>query len=72
MRNRVRWRAALAREKRWVDSYVHHLPELRAQDLVRGCRYHVVSYHDQKCWLYRGGRCSCRPMVRFFAEPTRS
>jgi hypothetical protein len=36
MRNRARWRAALAREKKWVDEYVHHLPELRADELVKG------------------------------------
>jgi hypothetical protein len=70
-RDRARWRAALAQEKRWVDSYVRHLPELQPQELVRGTRYHAVSFHAEDCRLYAGGQCTCRPRVRFFAEPMR-
>jgi hypothetical protein len=55
-----------------VDEYVHHLPELRPDELVKGVGYHVVTYHAEDCRLYAGYRCSCRPDVRFFAEPIRS
>ena len=72
MRNRAQWRAKLAREKKWCDEYVHHLPELRPDELVKGVGYHVVTYHAEDCRLYAGYRCSCRPDVRFFAEPMRS
>jgi hypothetical protein len=72
MKSRREWRAALQREKEWVDSYVSHLPELQPEDLVRGARYHAVSYHAEDCRLYRGWRCTCRPLVKFYAEPTRS
>jgi hypothetical protein len=72
MDSHQRRRAKLAREKKWIDSYVHHLPELKANELVRGVAYHAVTYHEEGCWLYRGGRCSCRPHVKFFAEPMRS
>jgi hypothetical protein len=65
-------RAILAREKKWVDDYVSHLPELKPQDLVRGTQYHVVTFHGEGCRLYAGGRCSCRPRTKFYAEPVRS
>jgi hypothetical protein len=42
----TRRRAKLAKEKKWVDEYVHELPELKASELVRGVRYHAVSYHE--------------------------
>ena len=47
MRNRARWRAAPAKEKAWVENYVHHLPGLRAVDLVKGVAYHAVTYHAE-------------------------
>jgi len=50
---------------------LHHLPELKASELVRGVGYHAVFYHREGCRLYAGGRCSCRPDVRYFAEPVR-
>ena len=46
-RNRARRRAALAKEKAWVENYVHHLPELRAEDFVKGVAYHAVTYHAE-------------------------
>ena len=58
----------LALEKSWVDSYVGHLPEVRARDLVKGVGYQVVSHHAEGCRLYSGGKCSCRPDVHFYAE----
>jgi hypothetical protein len=39
--------AALAKEKVWVENYVHHLPGLRAVDLVKGVAYHAVTYHAE-------------------------
>jgi hypothetical protein len=72
MDSHQRRRAKLAREKAWCENYVHHLPELRPQDLIRGVKYHAVTYHAEECRLYLGGRCSCRPEVKFYAEPTRS
>jgi hypothetical protein len=69
----ARRRKMLAAEKKWVDSYVSHLPELQPNELVRGARYHVVSFHCEGCELYtRRARCTCRPRIRFFAEPMRS
>jgi hypothetical protein len=65
-------RRKLAKEKAWCDSYVHHLPELRADELKPGVGYHAVFYHAEECRLYRGGRCCCRPTVKFYAEPMRS
>jgi hypothetical protein len=34
--SRQRRKAPLAKEKKWVDDHVCHLPELRAEDLVKG------------------------------------
>jgi hypothetical protein len=52
---------------------VTHLPELKPCELVRGTKYHVVSFHEEGCAIYsRRAHCTCRPRVRFFAEPTRS
>jgi hypothetical protein len=68
----ARRRAKLKKEKAWCDSYVHCLPEVRADELVKGVAYHAVTYHEEDCWLYRGGRCSCRPVVKYYGEPTRS
>jgi hypothetical protein len=72
MDSHQRRRAKLAKEKKWIDSYVSHLPELQPSELIRGVKYHAVTYHDEDCWLYRGGRCCCRPTVKFYAEPMRS
>jgi hypothetical protein len=45
----ARRRAKLAKEKRWVDSYVAHPPALTGADLVRGTRYHAVFRHAPGC-----------------------
>jgi hypothetical protein len=64
-------RAMLAKERKWVDSLsLSHLQELRAEDLVKGA--HAVFHHNEGCGLYAGGRCTCKPHIRFFAEPVRS
>jgi hypothetical protein len=69
----ARRRKRLAAEKAWIESYVSHLPELRADELVRGTKYHVVSIHGEGCAIYsRRAHCTCRPTIRFYAEPTRS
>jgi hypothetical protein len=66
-------RKRLAAEKRWVDSYVHHLPELKPCQLVKGVAYHAVTYHEEGCAVYSPrAHCTCRPRIRFFAEPVRS
>ena len=54
MRNRARWRAALAKEKRWADAFVVHSPAVRARDLVPGNSYLAVSHHRAGCMLYAG------------------
>jgi hypothetical protein len=69
----ARRRARLAKEKKWVDEYVSHLPELKPCELVRGRPYHAVTFHEEGCRIYsHRAHCSCRPTVRFYAEPTRS
>jgi hypothetical protein len=68
MRNRARWRAALAKEKQWADAFEPHSPPLRAVDLVRGHAYLAVSRHLPGCLLHAGWKCWCRrPDVKFFA-----
>jgi hypothetical protein len=65
-------RTVLAKERRWAASYVvGHAPELQAADLIKGGRYAVLTRHSEDCRLLAGGRCSCRPDIRFFAEPAR-
>jgi hypothetical protein len=63
-------KAALAREKRWIDSLsLSRLQELRAENLVKGA--HAVFHHTEGCRLYAGGKCGCKPTVRYYAEPMR-
>jgi hypothetical protein len=63
-------KAALAKERKWAQSYASDQPELKVQDLVRGA--HAVFRHAEGCKLLGGGRCSCKPDIRFYAEPVRS
>jgi hypothetical protein len=67
-------RRLLALERAWASGFdVSHLPAVRAADLVRGCSYVVLTRHSRGCWLPRGGKCSCRPISRFYvAEAGRS
>jgi hypothetical protein len=68
MRNRARWRALLAREKRWAAEFVPTPPALRARDLVPGNSYLAVSHHEPWCMIYAWGKCLCgRPNVKFYA-----
>jgi hypothetical protein len=50
----------LAKERRWLDSYMPNPPALQGRDLVRGEAYAVLTYQNEACWLLAGGRCSCR------------
>jgi hypothetical protein len=69
----ARKRKLLAREKAWIENYVSHLPELKPCELVRGTKYHCVTYHSDGCAIYtRRARCSCRPTVKFYREPVRN
>jgi hypothetical protein len=53
-------KAALAREKRWVDSLsLSLLQELRAENLVKGAQ--AVFHHTEGCRLYAGGKCGLGP-----------
>jgi hypothetical protein len=67
MRNRARWRAALAKERRWLDTFVPTPPALRARDLIRGEAYFAVWRHGPGCMLFAGWQCRCKPDIKFFA-----
>ena len=62
----------LALERKWANAFdVSHLPSVRAADLIKGCSYVVLTRHN-RCWLPRGGKCSCKPVSRFYvAEAAR-
>ena len=63
-------RAMLAKERRWAQGYASDRPELKVQDVVKGA--HAVFSHAEGCKLHSGGnRCTCKPHIRFFAEPAR-
>jgi hypothetical protein len=64
--------AAMAKHNRFVNDYVHHLPEVGPEVIGRPNVSHEVIYHDDWCRIYDGGACNCKPDVKFFAEPTRS
>ena len=71
-RHERRRRAAMARENKFVDEYVHHLPEVGPDVIEKGGVTHMVCYHDEWCRIYDGKECNCEPQIRFFAEPNRS
>ena len=73
-RHERRWAAAMAGSKKHVDDYVHHLPEMRPEEISKRGIHHVVFYHDDWCAIYDRGptACNCNPGVRFFKEPKRS
>ena len=72
-RHTRRRQAAQERRNRFVDEYVHHLPEV-GPEAIGGTPgvFHVVYYHDEGCPIYDGEGCDCDPDVRLFAEPKRS
>ena len=70
-RHERRRRAAMERQNRIVDEYVHHLPEVGPEDIGAPGVYHACYYHDEWCTIYDGKSCSCEPDVRIFAEPNR-
>jgi hypothetical protein len=67
-----RRQAAINRQNRFVADYVHHLSEVGPEALGKPGITHVVCYHDEKCPIYDGKRCTCDPMVKLFAEPRRT
>ena len=71
-RHERRRKAAMAKHNRFVNDYVHHLPEVGPEVLGKPGVSHMVCYHDEWCQIYDGKTCNCEPDVKFFAEPKRS
>ena len=71
-RHERRRQAAMQKQNRFVNDYVHHLPEVGPEVLGKPGVSHVVLYHDEWCPIYDGKSCGCDPDFRFFAEPGRS
>jgi hypothetical protein len=77
-RHERRRRAAMERETRFVNEYVHHLPEVGPEAIgTPGGIIHAAYYHDDWCKIYDADSCgimscNCKPNVRYFAEPNRS
>ena len=71
-RHERRRKAAIARQNKFVNDYVHHLPETGPENLGKPGITHMVCYHDEQCTIYDGAACNCNPSVRFFAEPKRA
>ncbi len=69
-RKERRARLAMAREKKFVEDYVKHLPA--STDINAPGVHHMVFYHDTWCNIYRGGSCNCEPDIKLFTEPKRS
>ena len=77
-RHERRRSVVMQRQSKFVNEYVHHLPEVGPEVLgTPGSLTHVVYYHDDWCKIYDPGSCglascTCKPQVRHFAEPKRS
>ena len=75
-RHERRRTAAQARHDKFVDEYVHHLPEISLETLQASLGkpgvFHLCFYHDEWCRIYDGDACNCKPDARVFAEPERS
>jgi hypothetical protein len=76
-RHERRRSAAERRHNRFVQDYVHHLPEVGPEVLGRPGVVHAVFYHDDDCKIYGAkemelSACTCQPYTKFFAEPKRS
>lgn len=71
-RHERRRNAAMQKQNRFVNEYVHHLPEAGPEVIGTPGVFHMVYYHDDQCRIYDGTDCNCKPDVRFFAEPKRS
>jgi hypothetical protein len=72
-RHERRRRAIKRGRNKFVDEYVHQLPEVGPEALsTPGGITHMIYYHDDGCQIYDGRECNCNPDVRFFAEPQRS
>lgn len=67
----------MARENKFVDEYVSHLPQVPVDaPLERGRLYHTVMHHDAWCKIYDGDggieSCNCNPLITRYIEPRRS
>lgn len=71
-RQQRRRQAAIRRQNRFVNDYVHNLPEVGPEILGTPGINHMVVYHDERCPIYDGRACRCQPAIRFFAEPQRA
>jgi hypothetical protein len=67
-------KARKARENKFVNDYVRHLPEVSGLEL--GVVTHMVCAHDDWCDIYKKGggleNCTCSPTISYHAEPRRS
>ena len=71
-RHERRRREAMQKHNKFVNEYVHHLPEVGPEVLGKPGVSHMVFYHSDRCRIYDGNACNCDPDVRIFAEPKRS
>lgn len=77
-RHERRRSAVMQKQNKFVNEYVHHLPEVPVDAPVEPGRiYHVAYYHEEWCKIYDAGSyglmsCNCEPDVRRFVEPKRS
>jgi len=64
---------SMARENRFYESYVQHLPSVpHDAPLEPGRVYHTIFFHDRWCSIYSNQECNCSPFVERRVEPRRS
>jgi hypothetical protein len=57
----------------FYKSYIRHLPAIPVSEPLKPGRvYHLTVFHDDWCRIYSGEGCNCKPIIRRYAEPTRS
>lgn len=70
---RRRREAMKAKQNRFYDNYVRHLPQVPLDAALEPGRvYHAVMAHDDDCRIYSSQPCSCNPVVTRHLEPNRS
>jgi hypothetical protein len=70
---RRRREAVKAKENRFYNDYIRHLPRVPVDaPFERGRVYHTVMAHDDDCRIYSGEVCSCDPIITRYIEPKRS
>jgi hypothetical protein len=63
----------MARENRFYEGYVRHLPRVPLDAPFEAGRvYHLVHFHDEHCSFYSGKQCNCSPVIERRVEPRRS